>query len=1155
MAHSNNLFKSLIVSFIITCFAQPAFSSFTKLDSFGNALLDNAREWVMVKDTDTGLIWEVKSSSDDQPNYNDPHDPDNTYTWYDSNPATNGGDAGINGELTDTEYFITTLNNNRFGGFTDWRMPTKNELLSIVDYSVANPTVNTAYFKNTISDYYWTATTVSDYPEQAWKVNFYDGAEGYHEKLGEYRARSVRSSITQPAGGSLTVSLSPQDAINAGAMWRVDGGNWQNSGVTISNLSTGNHTLEFYDIYDIAGWIAPLSQNVVIVDGQTKTVAGVYTQRVYSGSLTVNLSPQDAINAGAMWRVDGGNWQNSGTTLSNLDIGNHSLEFYDIYDIAGWIAPLSQNVVIVDGQTTTVAGVYTQQVSGGSLIVTISPQDALNAGAMWRVDGGDWQNSGVKISNLSIGNHTLEFKDIAGWTNPSSQIVTIRDGENTIVPVRYVKSAPTNLTDIKDISNIIDQIDEQSDITNITDKLTDNVNTIQENIPEDTTTQPSNELVDAINTTTLNIGNIIDKSLDLFKKDEISLEQVLKPLELLDGIIDLGGKTAKSGGAISIEKVAGSMESVENLIELAISKGATSEQAKKSSENINNILGNIPDVMNAVKITGDVIKILGPIKGVTGAGIKSALKGNSNPSSTVGTMGEIVVQGLREASDAIIVINTGGIIKSAGDIVNHAVNVLQTDTTDKTVINNTLDVLQIQLGKMIEQTASNIKDKPVKAKSLNSFAGVTSKSSGIFSGLDDFVYVMDNVSGLTASMIRAKSVLKSDLTGKMQTLSLETIKNILPAFVSRDAANRFAAVRNDSDIQELLNDSSPQLINDLIKIASVNLTSGMLISKEDIEQAVKNNSSLTTKEKDRLIKGLPELPVFDQNIVKFGKDTLSLVDLLQKELDTIFQGSLLQGTKVEVVSTKSLQLMIILKNQSIGFNMPLYIQDARVVSSIIPEGLHILPEGLIILVRNGIAGIITPAPLDAVDTLLSADALLKIKRLFGSAKKEIYDVKISNSGNLNLKFKDGSRFSGDFAYGTAKDGDGNFDAGTSSFELHGTDPATEAYSVLVVYEDGSTQQLTSSVSALEQLVDVLDTFAAGSYTLDRATGIFTVLGARFKPSYLIEPITTSDIAWFNTNKDNIYSIAWEVDDYNNDGVVDLKMWTADGKQVIYTVIQ
>ena len=53
-----------------------------------------AASWVMVRDNVTGLIWETKTSKNGGTNYSDPHDADNKYTWYDSNPATNGGNAG-----------------------------------------------------------------------------------------------------------------------------------------------------------------------------------------------------------------------------------------------------------------------------------------------------------------------------------------------------------------------------------------------------------------------------------------------------------------------------------------------------------------------------------------------------------------------------------------------------------------------------------------------------------------------------------------------------------------------------------------------------------------------------------------------------------------------------------------------------------------------------------------------------------------------------------------------------------------------------------------------------------------------------------------------------------------------------------------------------
>jgi len=106
--------------------------SYTKLDEKGNELPDDAETWVMVRDNVTGLIWEVKSAKDDVKNYSNPHDADNVYTWYDSNPETNGGWAETPRDYTVTQDFIAALNDASFDGGSDWRLPDLHELYSII---------------------------------------------------------------------------------------------------------------------------------------------------------------------------------------------------------------------------------------------------------------------------------------------------------------------------------------------------------------------------------------------------------------------------------------------------------------------------------------------------------------------------------------------------------------------------------------------------------------------------------------------------------------------------------------------------------------------------------------------------------------------------------------------------------------------------------------------------------------------------------------------------------------------------------------------------------------------------------------------------------------------------------------------------------------
>ena len=148
--------------------------SYTKLGANGAVLLDNAVTWVMVKDNVTGLIWENKTSDGSI------HNGSKTFTWCDTNTATNGGNQGACGTgtgnaATDTEAYIRALNDASFGGFSDWRMPNVKELGSIVDMGMSSPAINTAWFSSTVPSGYWSATTNTVNYDNAWCVYFGGG--------------------------------------------------------------------------------------------------------------------------------------------------------------------------------------------------------------------------------------------------------------------------------------------------------------------------------------------------------------------------------------------------------------------------------------------------------------------------------------------------------------------------------------------------------------------------------------------------------------------------------------------------------------------------------------------------------------------------------------------------------------------------------------------------------------------------------------------------------------------------------------------------------------------------------------------------------------------------------------------------------------------
>jgi len=79
-------------------------------------------------------------------------------------------------------------------GGTGWRLPTKKELLTFVDYSVAQPgpTIDPAAFPSTPAGSFWAATSSSYAYEYQWRVAFDSGGTGTAQTGDTAYARCVR---------------------------------------------------------------------------------------------------------------------------------------------------------------------------------------------------------------------------------------------------------------------------------------------------------------------------------------------------------------------------------------------------------------------------------------------------------------------------------------------------------------------------------------------------------------------------------------------------------------------------------------------------------------------------------------------------------------------------------------------------------------------------------------------------------------------------------------------------------------------------------------------------------------------------------------------------------------------------------------------------
>jgi len=163
--------------------------SFTKLDAAGAPLGNQAAvyattPWSCVKDNVTGMMWEVKTTA----GAGGVRDPNYSYTWFNSTGVNDGGAPGVeNGGVCvdpvscDTEKYVATVNAAGLCGHKDWRMPDKEALRSIVDYSgpAYGQCIDTGYFPNTkVNQGYWSASTNATNSAVARSVEFMAGSSG-----------------------------------------------------------------------------------------------------------------------------------------------------------------------------------------------------------------------------------------------------------------------------------------------------------------------------------------------------------------------------------------------------------------------------------------------------------------------------------------------------------------------------------------------------------------------------------------------------------------------------------------------------------------------------------------------------------------------------------------------------------------------------------------------------------------------------------------------------------------------------------------------------------------------------------------------------------------------------------------------------------------
>jgi len=179
----------------------PVADSWSRIDADGEPVAAGAGgAHQCVFDARTGLLWEIKQAAPGA------QDRDALYSWYFESREYSMGESGTmdGGACSiarcDTSGLIEQVNQNGLCGHRDWRLPLREELLTLGDQRLVETgqVLDPAFFPFDRAGEYWTGSTFRLYPDAAWLVDSRTGLDRAERKTEARFVRLVRGEVFNP---------------------------------------------------------------------------------------------------------------------------------------------------------------------------------------------------------------------------------------------------------------------------------------------------------------------------------------------------------------------------------------------------------------------------------------------------------------------------------------------------------------------------------------------------------------------------------------------------------------------------------------------------------------------------------------------------------------------------------------------------------------------------------------------------------------------------------------------------------------------------------------------------------------------------------------------------------------------------------------------